>query len=166
MRYEEVKTFEQLTEAIQEHIKLAMNNSFEGKFEGEYDTTPGAVAVAGIPELPHIDTGLARLVFVRLKKEGKRDDLPSDIPTDAINLLSLCIEAARSKKSKLPERNPGERESQVKEAYLKLSHGGFNPQAKDIATCINNKYGDKFIKMTDGNVMKSQAWKKRHPEEK
>jgi hypothetical protein len=90
MRYEEVTSFEQLAEAIQKHIesgKFSQAGSL-GTFEGEYRTLGGRT---------DFDMTAARLAFVRLKKEGSRSDLPGEIPTDAIDLLNVCMEAARPK---------------------------------------------------------------------
>jgi len=89
--YEDVKSFEQLAEAIQEHIESgkpspdSLDNKYTRKARKHYREIGGKV---------DYDMTLARLAFARLKREGKRDDLGAEIPTDAIDLLSLCNEAA------------------------------------------------------------------------
>ena len=103
MRYENVKSFEQLAEAIQKQIE------FEGRpheIEGAFNMMPDGRTEVMDCELTPIVHNMtqARLAFARLKREGNRDDLTTVIPTDAIDLLSLCNDAASNKTK--PRRKP------------------------------------------------------------
>jgi hypothetical protein len=82
MNYENVKTFKELAETLKDHFSVNTD------VEGEVNMSPNAL---------NYDVTAARLAFVRLKAENRRDDLPKEIPTDLIDLLSLCEYAVQDK---------------------------------------------------------------------
>jgi hypothetical protein len=93
MDYENVKTFKELAEAIQDQIESHKCNANEAeklRAEGVSYISPGAL-------INFYDATDACITFIRLKAESKRDDLPKEIPTNLIDLLNLCSYAARHK---------------------------------------------------------------------
>ena len=98
MRYSECKTIQQLIEAIQEHIEEGGTNQYEPGWR----QTCGGFTVFNMTA--------ARMAYIRLFPENNQDN----IPTDAINLLSMCNKAASNKSETAKEKiEPEKRWSRI-----------------------------------------------------
>lgn len=86
MTNEKNKSFKQLAKTVREKIEFGREPTFEG--EVILSLNPFATSEIDITE--------ERLDYVRLRAEGKRDDLPTHTPTDPIDFLALCEDAAQS----------------------------------------------------------------------